>query len=94
MSSRQAITPCQSFDLCVDQRCGRCFDPYLGSHVGCGQMSSYDCDESLPRECRPVQCTQDNFSAVSCTTRESPLKWKSATLSFAYYSMTQSVFKP
>ncbi len=28
-------------------------------------MSHYRCSVSLPKECRPVQCTEDNFRAVS-----------------------------
>lgn len=61
MTVPDAVTPCQSFDLCIDLKCGTCYDPYLGAHVSCGKMTYYDCQMNLPVECRPLKCTDTNI---------------------------------
>jgi len=49
----------------VDLQCGRCFDPYLGSHVDCGAMTYYDCEgPALPKECRPFKCVDQDVKEV------------------------------
>lgn len=59
-----AITPCQGFDICLDLRCGSTYDPYLGAHVSGGKMTYYDCEVSLPDECRPLRCTDTNVKEL------------------------------
>ncbi len=59
-----AVTPCQSFDMCLDLRCGRCYDAYLGAHTTCGAMTYYDCAVNLPKECRPMKCTDTDLEEV------------------------------
>lgn len=54
----------QGYDVCLDLRCGSCFDPYLGAHTSCGRMTYYDCQLGLPRACRPIQCTDTDVKAI------------------------------
>ncbi len=60
-----AITPCKGYDTCIHMQCGKCYDPYLGTHTTCGKMTYYDCDVSLPKECRPLKCTDSDVNEVT-----------------------------
>ena len=59
-----AVTPCKGYDTCVDMECGKCYDPYLGTHTTCGKMSYFDCRISLPEMCRPLLCTDSDVGEV------------------------------
>jgi len=64
LSVPDAVTPCQGFDLCLDLRCGTCYDPYLGAHTSCGKLTYYDCNVHLPQECQPMRCTETNINDI------------------------------
>lgn len=59
-----AVTPCKGYDTCIDMQCGKCYDPYLGTHTTCGKMTYFDCNVSLPNECRPLKCTDSDVNEV------------------------------
>ena len=64
LSVPDSVTPCQGYDMCLDLRCGACYDPYLGAHTSCGKLTYYDCNVNLPRECQPMRCTETNIEEV------------------------------
>ena len=64
LSVPDSVTPCQGYDMCLDLRCGSCYDPYLGAHTSCGKLTYYDCNVNLPRECQPMRCTETNIHEV------------------------------
>jgi len=64
LSVPDAVTPCQGFDICLDLRCGTCYDPYLGAHTTCGKLTYYDCNIHLPAECQPMRCTETNINEI------------------------------
>jgi hypothetical protein len=64
MDVPDAVTPCQGYDVCLDLRCGSCYDSYLGAHTSCGKMTYFDCTSSLPSECQPMRCTETNINEV------------------------------
>ena len=65
LSVPDSVTPCQGYDMCLDLRCGSCYDPYLGAHTSCGKLTYYDCNVNLPRECQPMRCTETNIHEVN-----------------------------
>ena len=64
LSVPDGVTACQGYDLCLDLRCGTCYDAYLGAHATCGKLTYYDCNLHLPRECQPMRCTETNIHEV------------------------------
>ncbi|XP_040569159.1 uncharacterized protein [Lepeophtheirus salmonis] len=60
----EPVTSCQGDDICVDLRCGRCYDPYLGTHTHCGKMTYFDCATSLHEECQPIRCTDVDIDDI------------------------------
>lgn len=64
LSVPDSVTPCQGYDMCLDLRCGSCYDPYLGAHTSCGKLTYYDCNVNLPRECQPMRCTETNIHEI------------------------------
>ena len=51
--------------MCLDMACAQCWDPYLGSHTSCGEVSYFNCaDADLPEECKPFRCTDTDIDGV------------------------------
>ena len=65
MPVQDAVTPCKGYDTCIDWRCNKCYDPYLGTHTTCGKLTYYNCTMSLPSECQPIRCTDMSVDTVS-----------------------------
>ena len=60
MPVQDAVTQCKGYDTCIDWKCNKCYDPYLGTHTTCGKLTYYNCTLSLPSECHPIKCSDMN----------------------------------
>ena len=64
MPVQDAVTQCKGYDTCIDWKCNKCYDPYLGTHTTCGKLTYYNCTLSLPSECHPIKCSDMNVDTV------------------------------